>query len=539
MLTIYSLIFMALMIYEGRPENADPVTAIYWVITTLTTLGYGDIIFYSPAGRIFSAVVVTSGVGVLFALIIPVVVTPWLDKLSREMPSRPKKEMSDHIIICGYSPTVEVLINKLFRTKTPFLIVERREDVARSIRLKYPIVFGDPSDPQVLIDSGVKSARLLVANEKEEQNADVIMTAREISNLEVIALVDDLARSRFLCYAGASRVISPKSLLGTFIAQIATPPKKGVFPGSIQLFEGLILVELPIYPGSCLIGELLSADMIKETGANIIGIWQKGKFLSSPDPEEIIRSNSVLMAVGDADQLSKVRSLTTGPIKEGHLVIIGFGDVGRRIVKVLCESDVHPVVVDRRDLREHRFRHAVGDGTSEDVLVEAGIKDAIGILVMLNSDADVIYATLMSRNLNPEAFIIARANHVRSAEKIYRAGADYVASVPIIASHMLARIIKSEEEDLALLYEDVDLIKFTVTEKSILAGKSLDKINLPARFGCTVVAVDRDGKAIAGPGPELVLEEGDVLAIIGESEEIDSFIQAQRRRLAPRITNNR
>jgi Trk K+ transport system NAD-binding subunit len=227
------------------------------------------------------------------------------------------------------------------------------------------------------------------------------------------------------------------------------------------------------------------------------------------------------------------------PIKEGHLVIIGFGDVGRRIVKVLCKSDVHPVVVDRRDLREHRFRHAVGDGTSEDVLVEAGIKDAIGILVMLNSDADVIYATLMSRNLNPEAFIIARANHVRSAEKIYRAGADYVASVPIIASHMLARIIKSEEEDLALLYEDVDLIKFTVTEKSILAGKSLDKINLPARFGCTVVAVDRDGKAIAGPGPELVLEEGDVLAIIGESEEIDSFIQAQRRRLAPRITNNR
>ena len=76
--------------------------------------------------------------------------------------------------------------------------------------------------------------------------------------------------------------------------------------------------------------------------------------------------------------------------------------------------------------------------------MKARIKEAVSILIMLNQDSDAIYATLLAKNLNPDAFVVVRANRLKSAEKIYRAGADYVASVPIVASHMLAKIIQGK-----------------------------------------------------------------------------------------------
>ena len=105
---------------------------------------------------------------------------------------------------------------------------------------------------------------------------------REISDIEIIALVDDLTRSRFLRYAGASRIISPKTLLGTFIAQITSPPMRNVFPGSIQLFGDLLLVELPIYPGAELIGEKLEEIGIKRLGRRHRGHLAERSLSSQP-----------------------------------------------------------------------------------------------------------------------------------------------------------------------------------------------------------------------------------------------------------------
>ena len=74
------------------------------------------------------------------------------------------------------------------------------------------------------------------------------MAVRDISEIEVIALVDDLTRCQVLSYAGASRAISPKTLLGNFIAQIALPSKRQLLPGAVPIFGDLFLLELPIYP---------------------------------------------------------------------------------------------------------------------------------------------------------------------------------------------------------------------------------------------------------------------------------------------------
>ncbi|MHC1632087.1 MAG: potassium channel family protein [Methanotrichaceae archaeon] len=524
LVVVHSLLFMVLMNYEGQTENVDFVTAVYWVVITACTVGYGEIVFHSPIGRIFSILVSISGIIFFFAVAMPIAITPWFERLTKEPPSSALPKMSDHIIICGYNSIVETLTERLSMLGMPFLVIERSEAVARSIYKKYPTIWGSPSETDVLINANIRSARLLIANETDESNADIVLTVRRISDIEVIALVNDLSKSRFLTYAKASRIISPKTLLGTFIAQITSPPKPGIFPGAVQLSGGVSLVVLPIYPKSVLIGKtLVEVNLRKETGANIVGIWRKGTFVPCPDPGETIHSNSVLMAVGDIDQLSQLRDFTKGVPKNGATIVAGYGDVGRRVVRVLFEEGVQPVVVDRRDLGDVGFRHIMGDATSEEILMTAGVKDAVVILLMLNNDTDVVFSTLMARNLNPDAFIVARANHVGSAEKIYRAGADYVASVPIVASHMLAKIAQSQEEELAMIYESLEVKMFHAKKRSALAGKSLRKLCLPERFGCTVVVIIRAGDVITAIDPDTVIEIDDIVAILGSISGIVMF----------------
>jgi len=149
---------------------------------------------------------------------------------------------------------------------------------------------------------------------------------------------------------------------------------------------------------------------------------------------------------------------------------------------------------------------------------------------MLNQDSDAIYATLLAKNLNPQAFVVVRANNLRSAENIYRAGADYVASLPIVASHMLARIIQGEEEKLDLLYEDLELKIFHVRKRSGLPGRTLEELDLPQRFGCRVVALERLGQAMAVPDKKTAVEGGDILALMGSPKGIEAFNRKYDRR---------
>lgn len=531
-MAVNSFVFMAIMRYEGQFENADLVTAIYWVAETITTLGYGDIVFHGQIGRLFTIIVAFSGIAIFWAVILPLGLTPKIESLVRANPTSAPEKIKDHVIISGYSPMVEILTERLASLKIPFLIIERSENEAKNIYRSYPTIWGDPSADSVLLRAGINSARLFIANEREGLNADVILAVRDISDIEIIALVDDLEGSRFLAYAGASRIISPKMLLGKFLAQISAPPKKDVFPGAIELFDDLILAELPIYPGCKMIRNRLTLNSIQSTGVDVIGIWQKGVFLPDPGPADILKSNSVLMAVGKPDQVTKARNLTLGARRFGHLIILGYGDVGKQVAATLCEGGINPVIVDKQSLGDMPFEHIEGDATSEDILVKAGIKQAVGTLILLNDDSDAVYATLLAKNLNPDAFVAARANLAKSAEKIYRAGADYVASLPVVASHMLAKTIQQEEEELALLYEDLELKLLKVDKGSKLAGKTFEEIDLPGRFTCRAVATRHRETQIANPDKSMVMEPGDTIAIIGSPEGIEAFSNAYERKQA-------
>ena len=311
---LYSILFQYLMhTYENRDFSF--ITSIYWIIVSMTTVGYGEIYFTTPIGQLFSALVALSGVMMIFALLFPLVVTPWLEKrILVELPTRAPINLKDHIIICGYNQLVETLISELKDEKLPFLIVDDDDKTLRKLKLrKISCVFGDATDKNTLMDSNIHSARMLIANKSDEMNASIILTAKEMTDIEVISLVENTVKSKYLKYAGSDRVISPKTLFGTYMGRKAIDPLTDHLAGATRIFEDIRIVEFPIYPGSALIGKKLAeANIRRKTGANIVGLWTGGTLSLNPQSTDSIKENSVLLAVGTESQLEVLKELTRG-----------------------------------------------------------------------------------------------------------------------------------------------------------------------------------------------------------------------------------
>ncbi|RNI14459.1 potassium channel protein [Methanohalophilus sp. RSK] len=214
----------------------------------------------------------------------------------------------------------------------------------------------------------------------------------------------------------------------------------------------------------------------------------------------------------------------------GHIIVLGYGDVGKRIAEVLDENDIPFVIVDSKEdlfLRPD-FEYIVGNGTEEEVLKNAGIENASTVIICLNHDTDVIFATLISRGLNPESTIFSRANSVESIDKIYKAGADYVASLSIVAGQMLAKITSvfyggggyCPIEDI-MLYEGIEIERHVVGKS--MGRKTIGELDLYSTIGCRVIGYMQGDTKKIEELDDVVLEKGDVISVVGTREDIARF----------------
>ncbi|MDQ1254463.1 MAG: voltage-gated potassium channel [Euryarchaeota archaeon] len=314
LLILYILVFEYLMILDNQPNNANIVTAIYFASSTIYTVGYGDVVFRSLVGRVFSVIVQIVGVILISGFLVNYVVTPWMDKVVKlRLPKKVFSGMKDHIIICGYNQLVETLIDELTEQQLMFVIVDDEEELIRELFDKdIPCILGVPSDNQTLVNAGIEKARLLIANKSDEKNANIVLTAREFGHINIIGIVEDRSNSKYLKYAGADTVVSPKSMFGQFIGKKAMDRLVSRVTGATEIFEGVHIVEFPIYMKSPLIGKTIKEVSIQQrlAGARIVGIWRSGTLSFDPKEEDVIQENSVILAIGSPEGLSKLKKLT-------------------------------------------------------------------------------------------------------------------------------------------------------------------------------------------------------------------------------------
>jgi len=222
----------------------------------------------------------------------------------------------------------------------------------------------------------------------------------------------------------------------------------------------------------------------------------------------------------------KIRSI------KNHYIICGYGRLGRIICRELKANNIPIVVIDdngtaMQGLEEEGIPHIVGDATNEDILSEAHIERANGLVSVVASDADNVFITMSARGLNPELFILARAEEEHAEKKLIRAGANKVVLPYLIGGQKMAHIVVKPVVSDFLEFTvhsrkiGLEMGEVAVSEKSPLNGVTLIDSGIRQKMDVIIVAVKKSqGEMRFNPSSQTKIEAGDILIALGKSEEI-------------------
>jgi voltage-gated potassium channel len=221
----------------------------------------------------------------------------------------------------------------------------------------------------------------------------------------------------------------------------------------------------------------------------------------------------------------------------GHVIVCGFGRVGRNIADYVSKAEQAVVVVDRDAQRVLSVPYpvVVGEATEDRVLYEAGIQRARVLVTALTTDADNLFVTLSGRAIRPDLFIVARARLEDSENKLTRAGADRVVNPQSIGGQRMAAFVLQPHvaEFLDVVMHDGTL-EFRLEEVALpagspLAGASLRDAHIRDRTGALILALrDGDGSFTTNPPPETTLAAGQILIAIGTEIQLKALADAAR-----------
>ncbi|MCE9579951.1 MAG: NAD-binding protein [Deltaproteobacteria bacterium] len=219
-----------------------------------------------------------------------------------------------------------------------------------------------------------------------------------------------------------------------------------------------------------------------------------------------------------------------------HIIVCGAGSTGRHIIEELITT-LHPVVAidtNEETLREiqekfpkAQFGYLVGDATDDDLLTQAGLTAARGVVAALSSDKDNLYVVVSARQQNPASRIIARCAELSHVEKIKRAGADGVVSPNFIggkrmASEMTRPVVVRFLDEMLRDARAMRIEEVAIAAGSDFDGKTLRDAAIRGRFGMSVLAVRASATEswIYNPEAETMLGAGMVLVVLGSALQV-------------------
>ncbi len=387
---ILFLVGSALLYQEGmaRLEGTHRTfwDSIEWAGETLSTTGYGyDSHWHHPAMVVLVVVVQFAGVFLVF-LVVPVFLVPFLEERFERRVPRIAPKMANHVVVYRYGPTVETLLQRLKTHDVPSIVVETDEANARAVQERQlPVVFSRAEEDALDI-CRLAQARALVANGRDEENAALILRARQMGfRGEIFAFVEEPAHRKPMELAGATAAYTPRHIVAAALAAHASDRISPRLPGSEDL-PSVERREIRVAAASPLAGLTLAASNLgAASGAIVVGQWIRNRLHARCDASMIIEPGSILEIAGDAASLDRAAAMIGSRFlrRSGPYLIAGFGEVGRKVHELLCDAGEEVRVVEREAIDGVDI---VGNVLDPSVLERAALPECRAIVLALNSD---------------------------------------------------------------------------------------------------------------------------------------------------------
>ncbi len=526
---VYSALFHFLMQYEGREHTW--ITGFYWTLTVMSTLGFGDITFTTDLGRVFSIIVLLTGVVFLLVMLpftfIQFFYAPWLEEQNKaRAPRAVPDSMSNHVILTHFDAVAANLVDKLNQYNIPnVILISDLQEALRLYELGLRVVVGELDDPETYNRLRVQQAALVVVLNDDITSTNIIFTIREVSDaVTTVTNADQEDSLDILQLAGSTHTFQFTKMLGQALARrvMGLSMKANV----IGRFDELLIAEAPAMRTS-LQGQTLAQSRLRElTGVNVVGVWEQGRF-RLPGPQTRIGASTVLVLAGSGEQLDRYDKFagSTGEPDEakGPVLVLGGGRVGLSVARTLKRMGIDYRVVEKKTALARSDEHVIqGSAADLDVLVQAGINDSPSIIITTHDDDLNIYLTIYCRRLRPDVQIISRASLDRNINTLHRAGANLVMSFASLCTTTIMNLLNPEK--LLVVSEGLNIFRSVLNRA--LVNQPLYDLRIREESGCSIIAVKREDRMMINPEPSTVLEKGDELILIGTAEAEKKYTES-------------
>ncbi len=306
-------------------EGWGVLDALYMTVTTLATVGYGEVHPMSTLGRIYSVILII--LGVAFFLYVGGAVIQFMVEgrvrilLGRRRLDQKLARLKNHYIVCGCGRIGKVICNKLLRENFDLAVIDKNPNLVEALEnMKVPYICGDAGDEAVLLKAGLERAKTLIAAlATDTENVFLVLTARQLApDLNIVARAGSEAAKAKLRAAGATTVEAPYETGAATMAQRIIRPTVTNFLDlafAAHRHKDIQMEEIPIAPTSALNGLMLKDSGIRQQYNLIIIAIKKedDRMIFNPSFEAELKTGDTVIAVGEPSNLKRLEAVLNPP----------------------------------------------------------------------------------------------------------------------------------------------------------------------------------------------------------------------------------
>jgi len=518
MLVTYSAAFQYIMHIEGREYSY--IAGLYWIVSTMSTLGQGDITFISDIGMLFTLLVLCTGVFFLLALLPFTIIR--LFQSSARVPRELPENTRGHVVLTEFGPLTSALIERLKRYNQSYAVLI--PDIEEAMQLRdqgIKTVTGELDDPSTFKEIRIEHAAFVVATGSDTTNTSLVYTIRQLSKeIPVISVASGEPAVQILKQAGCTHVLALDEMMGQSLSRriIAGDALAHV----IGQIDDVVIAEAAA-AGTPLVGKTLEQTLASHiVEASIVGIWEGGVFVL-PQNTMTISKKSILVLAGTQLQVERYNELfCIYNINSAPIMIIGGGRVGRALGQAMKERELDYRIIEKsKELALDDKHYIQGDATDVQVLQQAGFFEAPAVAITSHSDPINIYLTTYYRHLKNDLQIISRATVDRSVHTLQRAGCDFVVSHASLGANNIFNF--SKRGNILMIAEGVDV--FRVKTPRALKNQTIETASVQQACGCRIIGVSAHGSMTINLSGTTTLPADGEMILIGSVESEEKFFR--------------